>query len=639
MGYQEEIEVVGAVPGSPKPFLGLLKLARNALLVNMSASDLGAFCTENEVELCPTEITIGDCEIEKVSANGEAGKAESILRAEENAPFESILFRIREDNPAFVERMLIQLEPLLAKHGMIYAFGNLQEEDELGNFIHNLDSICERNCLTRYAAVLGDSENRESDAITFIVVREGYDPVAHAMDCFKAGNPPAALEILKSVPRELLENDPQLKVKIACAKQVCLQGWGKTQKPVQQLYCFSHAQKEFYECVCLDPAHREAYIYHAEFWHRIGNDDMAARILRSFNHVYPDNLVQQQLQKYEAGPQPAEFRDEAPIRVNTDFPKSVLIISNEEPDFLMDVMYDALSTLLGPENIVEYPWKPSLHGKDSEMFENYPCAYNLPGEQVPIENLENELRNGRFDLILYADMFHLTGKDAVHRLLAAADGVPLAIVDTWDESSDTTRNNLNFLQRDKVDAIFKREMLACYDYGQETYPLPIAYPDNKVPHDVSWENRHGLFWAGHRMWGMRRIFIEWIEKKYNLDLNKTYTPEEYSKALLDAAIGLDCFGYGFGTVRFYELPAHGCMLLAQRPPTRIPHNFKDGQSVVFYDDLPDLDEKIEYYLSHPEEVERIARAGHDHLKNHHTGIKRAEQMLAWIEQRLRDTPG
>jgi spore maturation protein CgeB len=74
------------------------------------------------------------------------------------------------------------------------------------------------------------------------------------------------------------------------------------------------------------------------------------------------------------------------------------------------------------------------------------------------------------------------------------------------------------------------------------------------------------------------------------------------------------------------------MLLSERPPIRIPHNFREGESAVFFDDTQELEEKLAYYLIHREESLAIARAGHEHFKRYHTGSARARQALAWIQR-------
>ena len=92
-------------------------------------------------------------------------------------------------------------------------------------------------------------------------------------------------------------------------------------------------------------------------------------------------------------------------------------------------------------------------------------------------------------------------------------------------------------------------------------------------------------------------------------------------------------------MRYWEVPAHGCMLLSERLPIRIPHNFRDGESAVFFDDLEQLETRLAHYLASPEDARAIGRAGHEHLKHYHTGSARARQMMGWIDQCLRYRPG
>jgi len=108
---------------------------------------------------------------------------------------------------------------------------------------------------------------------------------------------------------------------------------------------------------------------------------------------------------------------------------------------------------------------------------------------------------------------------------------------------------------------------------------------------------------------------------------------EYSRRLSSAGIGLSLFGSGFDSVRYWEVPAHGVMLLSERPPIRIPHNFADGVSAVFFDDLPELEGKLAHYLARPDEVRAIAEQGRRHFLKHHTTSARARHFLGRLEQR------
>ena len=105
--------------------------------------------------------------------------------------------------------------------------------------------------------------------------------------------------------------------------------------------------------------------------------------------------------------------------------------------------------------------------------------------------------------------------------------------------------------------------------------------------------------------------VERIEAMLGKEFSGHYEPEAYAIMLRSSRIGLNCFGMGFDTVRYWELPAHGAMLLSERLPIRIPENFVDGESAVFFDTVQELEEKLAYYLAQPEESAEIAAAGAD----------------------------
>jgi len=214
------------------------------------------------------------------------------------------------------------------------------------------------------------------------------------------------------------------------------------------------------------------------------------------------------------------------------------------------------------------------------------------------------------------------------RLLAAGAGLPLFIVDQEDDPMDNRAKVLEQLGHGPVRGYFKREMLRCVDYGPYAWPLPFAYPDGRVPQAFTAERCRPLFWAGSRAYGLRRRYLEPLEGRFPIDLDASYGQQAYVEALCASRIGINCFGLGFDTVRYWELPAHGCMLFSERPPIRIPHNFEDGVSAVFFGDAPELEERLPYYLTHPAEAAAIAEAGHGLLRRHHTASARARQLIA-----------
>ena len=82
--------------------------------------------------------------------------------------------------------------------------------------------------------------------------------------------------------------------------------------------------------------------------------------------------------------------------------------------------------------------------------------------------------------------------------------------------------------------------------------------------------------------------------------------------------------------RFFETIGSGGFLLMNR--TRgyngIDQLAKDGIHYVSYDDsFPDFEYKLRYYVNHPEERERIAKAGRQHFLDHHTYNHRLDVIL------------
>ena len=190
---------------------------------------------------------------------------------------------------------------------------------------------------------------------------------------------------------------------------------------------------------------------------------------------------------------------------------------------------------------------------------------------------------------------------------------------------------LGLLGRQEATGCFKREMLTCVDYGERVAPLPFAYPNRLVLDEAELGSREGFFWAGQRWCGLRDVYLRRLEAIVGETFDASYDQREYVERMRQASMGLSGFGAGFDSVRYWELPAQGCMLLAERSPLRIPHDFVDGESAVLFGDLAELEEKFRYYVRRPELAREIAREGHRHLRNYHTGSARARQVLGWMD--------
>lgn len=468
-----------------------------------------------------------------------------------------------------------------------------------------------------------------------MAVRQGYDPVLHAREVFKAKHTEWALELLANVPDHILAT-PELHARAAAEKELYLLVLDRARGPEDRLNRFCYAQREFYAATNWDPYIHQAYLCHAEFWRTVGNSDMARRILRSIQHARPDPALERLLGAVSLDlRQTAEKVAFAMPCWSGEYRPRILMISHEHSDYGADTLYHGLCAVLGDASIVEFPWKPTLHGGRPELAVNYPCVFEHEGEPHNLEQICAMLSAGEFDLVVYNDTLMQLKRDMVQRLAKCLGKTPLVIIDMWDDGGDYQADVRRHIGIEHSIAYFKREMLACCEYGEPVFPLPFSYPDEMVDAEFIAERTRPFFWAGKRQDGLRKLYLEYLEQHSELDLNSQYTQAEYARVLGESCIGLSLFGLGFDTVRYWELPAHGCLLLAEHSPLRIPCDFEDGVSAAFFDSLPDLEAKLDYYLHNLDRASAIAARGYEHLKKYHTSSARARQFLGCVEQTLK----
>lgn len=90
---------------------------------------------------------------------------------------------------------------------------------------------------------------------------------------------------------------------------------------------------------------------------------------------------------------------------------------------------------------------------------------------------------------------------------------------------------------------------------------------------------------------------------------------------------------GYWSNRIYEIIGRGGFLLHPNIEG-LETEFTEGVHYVGYDygDYEGLKKKINYYLSHPAEREKIRKAGFDHVKKHYTYTKRCEKLIEYVKK-------
>ena len=89
--------------------------------------------------------------------------------------------------------------------------------------------------------------------------------------------------------------------------------------------------------------------------------------------------------------------------------------------------------------------------------------------------------------------------------------------------------------------------------------------------------------------------------------------QDYTKALNRSKIALcfySCWNKDLENSRMYEIPACGTFMLAERNCENVKM-FEEGREAEFFSTQKELLEKVQHYLAHPQELQRIAAAGRE----------------------------
>lgn len=112
--------------------------------------------------------------------------------------------------------------------------------------------------------------------------------------------------------------------------------------------------------------------------------------------------------------------------------------------------------------------------------------------------------------------------------------------------------------------------------------------------------------------------------------------EEYTRLMNRAKIVFNRSIRGEINMRAYEAPACGALLFYERENALIQGILRDRQECVLYGD-DDLEELLDYYLTHKDEREAIAEAGHRAIQGH-TQARVLADVLDIVECELRACP-
>ncbi|MBW1740042.1 MAG: glycosyltransferase [Deltaproteobacteria bacterium] len=124
----------------------------------------------------------------------------------------------------------------------------------------------------------------------------------------------------------------------------------------------------------------------------------------------------------------------------------------------------------------------------------------------------------------------------------------------------------------------------------------------------------------------RREWIEYLKRRWNLHHDEMVIGPDMVRAINSYRIHWNLNVSIDINYRTFETLGCGTFLLTNYTPG-IEKLFTPGVHLVTYQNRDDLDQKLSFYLAHPEECDSIAQQGYNHVRQHHTYCHRAKQIL------------
>lgn len=194
------------------------------------------------------------------------------------------------------------------------------------------------------------------------------------------------------------------------------------------------------------------------------------------------------------------------------------------------------------------------------------------------------------------------------------------------------RNGVNHIYMKP--AVFKDECYISESYSSYDYRYNVLFVGggDKIgsPHIY-----------GHPEWNYRNELVQWLYDTYPDDFTKFGHPQETirndrlnqlyanTKVVVGDSVCLDDFTHTYyWSDRVYETIGRGGFLI--HPYIKgLEEEFTDGETIVFYEygNFAQLKEKIDYYLTHDEEREKIRRSGQLYVKENATYNDRLSRMI------------
>lgn len=297
-------------------------------------------------------------------------------------------------------------------------------------------------------------------------------------------------------------------------------------------------------------------------------------------------------------------------------PGYITLVSGESPCRIMDGLADGFMRWLGKERVrLHFVLGTSV---DSQEFRPFQPVYEW------VRHGTWEWAPGRSNLLVVSTR---SIENVSEWINAQGFHCAMATVDARDTPCNET---LGLTPTATIQVPFKSE-LAYNNLNAEVFSCPSGLVPESLPVLKPWADRSIPVSCLLGLSNITRPAIADAIRSLpgaRVEMGTCLDRQEYLDILLDSKLSVACYGAGFNSYRYWEIPYCGAGLVAQRTPLLIPHDFQHGVQALFYGSPHEAITVIQEALVHPQETEAMMLAGTHHVLTYHLTINRAQYLTS-----------
>jgi len=332
--------------------------------------------------------------------------------------------------------------------------------------------------------------------------------------------------------------------------------------------------------------------------------------------------------------------------------KRLLLISQKHSIFTEPIRKSFIQ--LGWEvDFIDYWGTPLLmpYTAIHRLFERLPKIIHDPIRKKQLEKIDSHIEQCVSELkpaLIFVSKGKNINLDLLDRLRTKSVVVNWypETMDHWERISRTASHYSHFFSFDPMvvsELIKSGYPNAHYLPFCADIPKDAVYPAKKYKYDVSFIGSYEKIRyrerelilskikdLGLNIWGNGAWRYTSLRSYYHSYASREEIRQIHQNSKI--VLGMHVFGIG-GTgvnVRPFDTTGDGGFLLNHDERKDIFNLFEDGKEFVSFHGADDIRQKVQYYLSHDEERERIARAGFERTKQHHTYMDRIKEVLNMV---------